>query len=72
MFNRNTPLTGRASLIPNKAIWRFLAVPVSAPDVSPIVLQVIASSEQEARDSNPGWLLFFAARLPAQEVRHGA
>ncbi|STC82783.1 Uncharacterised protein [Edwardsiella hoshinae] len=72
MRNHTTHPQGRDLHTQNKAIWRFLAVPVSAPDVSPIVLQVIASSEQEARDSNPGWLLFFAARLPAQEVRHGA
>lgn len=53
-----------------KFTWRFLAVPVIAPDTKPIVLYTNATSEQDARDNCPGWLLFFAARLPVQEVRH--
>jgi hypothetical protein len=53
-----------------KFTWRFLAVPVIAPDTKPIVLYTNATSEQDARANCPGWLLFFAARLPVQEVRH--
>lgn len=53
-----------------KFTWRFLAVPVIAPDTKPIVLYTNATSEQDARANCPGWLLFFAARLPFQEVRH--
>ncbi|WP_193216300.1 host cell division inhibitor Icd-like protein [Buttiauxella massiliensis] len=53
-----------------KFTWRFLAVPAIAPDTKPIVLYTNAASEQDARDNCPGWLLFFAARLPVQEVRH--
>lgn len=44
--------------------WRFFAVPVSHPEARPIVLYTNAHTEAEARQSLPGWLLFFAARLP--------
>lgn len=53
-----------------KFTWRFLAVPAIAPDTKPIVLYTNATTEQAARDNCPGWMLFFAARLPVQEVRH--
>lgn len=51
-----------------KFTWRFLAVPIIAPNAKPIVLYTNATSEQGARDNCPGWLLFFAARLPLHEV----
>nr|WP_313958368.1 host cell division inhibitor Icd-like protein [Citrobacter sp. Marseille-Q6884] len=51
-----------------KFTWRFLAVPIIAPNAKPIVLYTNATSEQRARDNCPGWLLFFAARLPLHEV----
>jgi hypothetical protein len=53
-----------------KFTWRFLAVPITTPDINPIVLYTNAANEQDARDNCPGWMLFFAARLPVQEVRH--
>lgn len=54
-----------------KFTWRFLAVPTITPDIKPIVLYTNASTEQDARNNCPGWMLFFAARLPLQEVIHG-
>ncbi|MFB1118264.1 host cell division inhibitor Icd-like protein [Dickeya dadantii] len=53
-----------------KFTWRFLAVPVKHPDIKPIILHTNATSEEDARQTCPGWLLFFAARLPVQEGRH--
>lgn len=54
-----------------KFTWRFLAVPSITPDIKPIVLYTNAYTEQDARNNCPGWMLFFAARLPLQEVIHG-
>lgn len=56
-----------------KFTWRFLAVPISTPGATPIVVYTNASSEVEARFRLNDWHLFFAfaARLPFQEVSHG-
>ncbi|WP_136499218.1 host cell division inhibitor Icd-like protein [Edwardsiella tarda] len=66
MFNRNTPLTGRASFTPNKAIWRFLVLGESTREV----FNIEASSEQEARNLLPiCCVAIFAGRLYG-EVHH--
>lgn len=47
-----------------KFTWRFLAVDKSTPDMRPIILYTNAPTEEEARENCPGWILYFAARLP--------
>ena len=75
MLDRNTPLTGRASLTPNLFTWRFLGVSPRYPSSRPIVVWTIAATEKEARANCAGWRLAFAARLPyhsfsIQEAHH--
>lgn len=54
-----------------KFTWRFIAVSANTPDARPIVLYINGSSESEVRSRLNDWQLFFAARLPFQEVSHG-
>jgi hypothetical protein len=67
MSNRTTPREGRAALGPNKFTWRFLALGATGSTV----IHITATAEHEARKQSPaGFVLIFAGRLPAQEVRH--
>lgn len=67
MSNRITPREGRAALSPNKFTWRFLALGATESTV----IHITATAEHEARKQSPaGFVLIFAGRLPAQEVRH--
>ena len=59
----------------SKFTWRFLAVGESTPEMRPVILYTNATTEKEARDNCPGWVLYFAARFPLhvpeiQGVRH--
>lgn len=56
-----------------KFTWRFLAVDKSTPDMRPIILYANAPTEEEARENCPGWILYFAARLPlfTPEIKRG-
>lgn len=68
MSNRTTPHMGRASLSPNKFIWRFLAL----SSIDRNVMHITATTEREAREQSPaGCVMVFAGRLPVLEVPHG-
>ncbi|PPE61941.1 Icd-like protein [Pectobacterium brasiliense] len=54
----------------NNYTWRFLAVPKSYPNIRAIAVYITAPTEAEARSQMQGWVLYFSARLPAQEVHH--
>lgn len=54
----------------NNYTWRFLAVSKSYPNTQAIAVYTNAPTEAEARSQIQGCVLYFAARLPVQEVRH--